>query len=55
MSKIKDMIMEANEMGITFDTNEEMFEYLTFKYLFDKTTLTGSKAFERIVNELGEY
>lgn len=54
MSKMKDLIIEANEMGIVFNTNEEMFEYLTFKYLYDKTANTGQKVFERIVQELSD-
>jgi hypothetical protein len=51
MSKIKDFIMEAEEMGIT----EGMMGYFAIKYLFNKETQTGSKVFERIVKELGEY
>ena len=51
MSKIKDFIMDAEEMGLT----EEMLEYFAIKYLFNKETQTATNVFDRIVKELGEY
>ena len=53
MSKIKDVILDAQEMGITFNSNEDMFQY--FAQLRMDVTDTSEKVFDRIVKELGEY
>ena len=52
MSKMKDLIMEANEMGVSF---EELFNQKMREFVMKEEDDVGTKVFDRIVKELGEY
>lgn len=49
MSKIKDLIMDAEEMGIHFSSNDEMIDYFIE---MSEDTRRGEQVFSRIVKEL---